>query len=110
MPCQNCIARGELATSCTYAEKTDKRNGVSNPRSEAEVMRQRLNRLENSILSIMSEKGSTGRSNSNTVASPSPNPSNGGSEGRHSDASQPVGSHAVSLDTRSTHVGWPSSF
>jgi len=48
--------RGESnAATCTYAEKSDKKgSGQSNPRSDAEEMRKRLNRLESSILSMMS--------------------------------------------------------
>ncbi|KAL2071563.1 hypothetical protein VTL71DRAFT_12798 [Oculimacula yallundae] len=55
-PCQNCVARGESnAASCAYAEKSDKKiAGQSNPRSDSEEMRKRLNRLETSILSMMS--------------------------------------------------------
>lgn len=105
-PCQNCVVRGESTSSCSYAERAEKKNGLSNSRSEAEVMRQRLNRLENSILSIMSEKSSRERSLSN-APSTSPHPSQG-SEERHSDTSQHAGTHSISLDTRSTHVWLPA--
>src|SRR4051812_4280259 len=56
-PCQNCVVRGEsTSTSCTYAEKVDgKQLTKSYPRSDAEDMRKKINRLENSILSLMSD-------------------------------------------------------
>lgn len=54
-PCQNCVVRGDAtAAACTYAEKIEKETGPINPRDDAEDMRKRLNRLENSILSIIS--------------------------------------------------------
>ncbi|KAH7351102.1 hypothetical protein BKA65DRAFT_252229 [Rhexocercosporidium sp. MPI-PUGE-AT-0058] len=77
-PCQNCVVRGESnAASCTYAEKPDKKTpGHSDPRSDAEEMRKRLNRLEDSILSMMSSdtvKGdgpASDEANGDTVAGP----------------------------------------
>lgn len=107
-PCQNCVARGESTTSCTYTDKSEKKNGHTNPRSDSDLMRQRLSRLENSILSMISEKDSRERSGSQ-AASTSPRPSPG-SEDRHSEGSQHAGTHSVSLDTRSTHVRTSNDF
>jgi hypothetical protein len=49
--------RGEsTAAACSYAEKVDgKHSTKANPRSDAEDMRKRINRLENSILAMMSD-------------------------------------------------------
>jgi hypothetical protein len=44
-----------VAAACTYAQKADgKSSKQSNPRVNAEAMRQRINRLESSILSMIS--------------------------------------------------------
>jgi hypothetical protein len=55
--------RGEgTSGSCSYAEKVEGKNPTRlNPRSDAEDMRKRINRLENSILSMMSKDGTTAK-------------------------------------------------
>lgn len=85
-PCQNCIVRGESNTAtCTYAEKPEKKiPGHSDPRSDAEEMRKRLNRLESSILSMMS---------SDTGGGPASDEANGDTV---------AGPQRISVDTRST--------
>ncbi|KAF4631297.1 hypothetical protein G7Y89_g6826 [Cudoniella acicularis] len=96
-PCQNCIVRGEVnAASCTYAEKVEKKgSGPVNPRSDAEDMRKRLNRLESSILSMMETNSSQ------SSESPAANSSSSGSQ-MESCPSQ-TGGQKISVDTRSTH-------
>ncbi|KAE9375537.1 hypothetical protein N431DRAFT_332569 [Stipitochalara longipes BDJ] len=97
-PCQNCIVRGESnAASCTYAEKAEKKNPTkANPRSDAENMRKRLNRLENSILSIISsdEKNASQSKQSKPYL-----------ESGESMFENPIqaGGQRISRDTRSTH-------
>jgi hypothetical protein len=94
-PCQNCVVRGETdATSCTYAEKIQKKNaGPLNHRSDAETMRKRINRLESSILSMIDPKTSA----SENSLSPASNVTS-------STASQSqAGGQKISRDTRSTH-------
>lgn len=94
-PCQNCIVRGETtAASCTYAEKAEKKQHGQNLRSD-EDMRKRLNRLENSILSMMSND--TERGDNHTSSTNSLSPEN--LVDRHS----PTGAQVISKDTRSTH-------
>lgn len=92
-PCQNCVVRGETtASSCTYAEKAEKKPGQLNPRSD-EDMRKRLNRLENSILTMMSK---------DTQHGDNPTGSTNGSS--HEDlVALPTGGQRISKDTRSTH-------
>jgi len=73
-----------------YAEKVDKkRSGQRNPRSDAEDMRKRLHRLENSILSMMPSDTDKKESSDNE------------SQAKVGDA--PVGGQKISSDTRSTH-------
>jgi hypothetical protein len=97
-PCQNCIVRGESnAASCSYAEKAEKKYPTkSNPRSDAEDMRKRLNRLENSILSMMSsdEKTTSPRKHSELLPK----------SGVHTiENPNQAGGQKISADTRSTH-------
>lgn len=97
-PCQNCIVRGEAtASSCTYAEKAEKKSGHANPRSDAEDMRKRLNRLESSILSMISSDAER-RGN---PAQPA-NVANQESLNNIPSPSQ-TGGQRISADTRSTH-------
>lgn len=88
--------RGETnAASCTYAEKVEKKHsGQSNPRSDAEDMRKRLNRLENSILSMMSDDTNKkqGSESSDSHVTNGDNP-----------APDLAGGQRISYDTRSTH-------
>lgn len=92
-PCQNCIVRGEaIAASCTYAEKAEKKHGQFNIRSD-EDMRKRLNRLENSILSMMSNESD--RTGSQTDSTSDQGPENM--------VEGPSQSQRISADTRSTH-------
>jgi hypothetical protein len=97
-PCQNCIVRGESnAASCTYAEKVEKKNPAkSNPRSDAEDMRKRLNRLENSILSMMSSDEKTSNLENNNEL----NLENGNGT---TETFNQAGGQRISADTRSTH-------
>ncbi|KAH8687675.1 hypothetical protein BGZ60DRAFT_362754 [Tricladium varicosporioides] len=96
-PCQNCVVRGEVnAASCTYAEKVGKKNPAQNPRSDAEDMRKRLNRLENSILSMM-ETTENPYSNSPATTTTSGSSQIDESSAPHS------GGQKMSSDTRSTH-------
>jgi hypothetical protein len=96
-PCQNCIVRGESnAASCTYAEKVEKGNPTqSNPRSD-EDMRKRLNRLENSILSMMSSTERNGRQTEPSEL----HLANGDNINEGPDQ---AGGQRISVDTRSTH-------
>ncbi|KAG9229565.1 hypothetical protein BJ875DRAFT_187291 [Amylocarpus encephaloides] len=92
-PCQNCLVRGEAnAASCTYAEKVEKKgSGRQNPRSDAEDMRKRLNRLENSILSMIDTK------------SPRRGASPDSQEAEVDVVPKQAGGQLISADTRSTH-------
>jgi len=91
-PCQNCVVRGESNTAaCTYAQKSDGKS-KSNPRSDPETMRKRINRLESSILSIMNGDTSINQAN---MAKNDLN-----HQKRMSDT--PV-IYSLSLDSRSTH-------
>ncbi|CZS92262.1 uncharacterized protein RCO7_00770 [Rhynchosporium graminicola] len=87
-PCQNCVARGDSnAASCAYAEKTDKKiPGQLDPQSDLKEMRKRLNRLESSILSIMSSDAGKIRDRASEV--------------RNEDML--AGPQRISVDTRST--------
>lgn len=97
-PCQNCIVRGESnAASCTYAEKVERKNPAkSNPRSDAEDMRKRLNRLESSILSMIS----TGEKPSNLKTN---NEMNLEEVNNTTEPLDQAGGQRISVDTRSTH-------
>jgi hypothetical protein len=68
----------------------------SNPRSDAEDMRKRLNRLENSILSMME----TNSNRSDTPASSTTSHVTNVDAGQSSDQ---AGGQKMSADTRSTH-------
>jgi Fungal Zn(2)-Cys(6) binuclear cluster domain len=97
-PCQNCIVRGESnAASCTYAEKVEKKNSAkSNPRSDAEDMRKRLNRLEKSILSMMSSDEKSGNQSKESELP--------GENGKSTiESPNQAGGQRICLDTRSTH-------
>jgi hypothetical protein len=93
------VVRGEAnAASCTYAEKAEKKpHGQSNPRSDAEDMRKRLNRLESSILSMMSKDEAK---KPTQLGSPESHVTN---EDSTSETSEKRGGQSVALDTRSTH-------
>ncbi|KUJ18078.1 uncharacterized protein LY89DRAFT_781173 [Mollisia scopiformis] len=94
-PCQNCIVRGDAtAASCTYAEKAEKKYGQAGIRSD-EDMRKRLNRLENSILTMISNDAEHRGSQTDSANHPSPANSTG-SPGH-------TGAQRISSDTRSTH-------
>jgi hypothetical protein len=100
--------RGDaIAASCTYAEKSEGRVSKSNPRSDAEDMRKRINRLESSIRQMMS---SAGVGEKPTVGMPSPQLSNSPTHSTHSthstEAPDGTGGQKMSVDTRSTH--WDS--
>ena len=97
-PCQNCIVRGESnAASCTYAEKVERKNPAkSNPRSDAEDMRKRLNRLESSILSMMSSDEKTSSLKTN-------NELNLEDVNITIEPLDQAGGQRISIDTRSTH-------
>ncbi|TGO54176.1 hypothetical protein BCON_0111g00190 [Botryotinia convoluta] len=96
-PCQNCVVRGDIAiTTCSYAEKNDARlPGLSNLQPEQEDMRARINRLENSILSVISKE----KKNNIPPLSPSLGENNDDHVGQ-------AGGQKSSVDTRSTH--WDS--
>lgn len=94
--------RGESnAASCVYIEKVDNRHSTkSNPRSDAEDMRKRINRLENSILSIMSADGTTPKFHEEPAVHVT--------DGTHiqeeeDDTSGHVRRQEMTLDSRSTH-------
>jgi hypothetical protein len=93
-PCQNCIVRGEgTASSCTYAEKAEKKvTTQSNPRSDAEDMRKRLNRLESSIISMLADKKEPAETINFNKAIPTV-----------IEAPEQAGGQKMSHDTRSTH-------
>jgi hypothetical protein len=97
-PCQNCIVRGESnAASCTYAEKVERKNAAkSNPRSDAEDMRKRLNRLESSILSMMSRDEKTSNFKTNKEL-------NLEDVNNTTEPHDQAGGQRMSVDTRSTH-------
>jgi hypothetical protein len=87
-PCQNCVVRGETDTSsCTYAEKVPKKNVSTTRRSETETMRKRINRLENSILSMIEPREE----------------SEGSPGGEVCGIARQAGGQKISVDTRSTH-------
>jgi hypothetical protein len=97
-PCQNCIVRGEgTPNSCTYAEKAEGRNGKSNPRADAEDMRKRINRLESSILSMMSSDSREGPPLHNITSHVTNSPHIQG------ELLEPDEEHVTSVDSRSTH-------
>lgn len=81
------------AASCAYAEKVEKKLATqSNPRSDAEDMRKRLNRLESSILTMLSEKNKpTEPEIPNTETS------------TRIEVPDQAGGQKISHDTRSTH-------
>jgi hypothetical protein len=98
-PCQNCIVRGEnVAAACTYAEKAEAKNSARfNPRSDAEDMRKHINRLESSILSMISKE---------EEKQPQQLPSHDVhvNHATHAnEGSSQAGGQKMSLDTRSTH-------
>jgi hypothetical protein len=68
----------------------------SNPRSDAEDMRKRLNRLENSILSMM-------ETNSNRSDTPSSSTTSHVTNVDATASSDQAGGQKISADTRSTH-------
>lgn len=96
-PCQNCIVRGDVAiTTCSYADKNDGRvQSSSTSKPDQEDMRARINRLENSILSMISKE------KRNTIPSLSPSV-----EEDNDDHVGQAGGQKPSVDTRSTH--WDS--
>jgi hypothetical protein len=98
-PCQNCIVRGEgNAASCTYAEKAEKKShALSNPRSDAEDMRKRLNRLETSIISMMSSDNERTGSQTKSSALHVIN------DNSIDESPNQAGGQRMSLDIRSTH-------
>jgi hypothetical protein len=91
--------RGETTSaSCIYAEKVEgKHSARSNPRSDAEDMRKRINRLENSILSIMSSD----RSKMTLPEKPVQHVMSEGIPDEDEDSMQP--GQNISVDSRSTH-------
>lgn len=95
-PCQNCIVRGESnAASCVYVEKVDgKHSSKSNPRSDAEDMRKRINRLEKSILSMMSNDGTQLKQPKHVID---------GLQMDEDDTSDEIGGQELTLDSRSTN-------
>ena len=98
-PCQNCIVRGDaIAAACSYAEKADGKVSKSSPRSDAEDMRKRINRLESSIRQMMS---STGNGEKAKNGMPSPVLSNTSTQSTETPDS--TGGQRLSVDTRSTH-------
>lgn len=99
-PCQNCIVRGESnAISCTYADKAGgKHLAKLNPRSNPEDMRQRIDRLEKSILSVISTDAS------NVINKPgSPAAHVTDDEQTDEDDNPHEVGQKISVDTRSTH-------
>jgi hypothetical protein len=102
-PCQNCLVRGESnAASCTYAEKSEGKHLTKlNQRSNAEDMRKRIDRLEKSILSVIStEPGSVPV---NRYGSGSPPGHVTDDDQTDEDEAPQQGGQKISLDTRSTH-------
>jgi hypothetical protein len=77
-------------------EKVDKSSSQSNPRSDAEDMRKRLNRLENSILSMMDANG-------NRSETPTSSASHVTSAENTSEGPDQAGGQKMSVDSRSTH-------
>lgn len=98
------MVRGESnAASCTYAEKVDKKSShQSNPRSDAEDMRKRLNCLENSILSMMESK----ESRSETPAPSVSHMTSVANVDNTNECPDRAGGQTMSTDSRSTH--WDS--
>ncbi|THV45841.1 hypothetical protein BGAL_0445g00040 [Botrytis galanthina] len=95
-PCQNCVVRGDIAiTTCSYAEKNDARLPGSTLQPEQEDMRARIDRLENSILSVISKE----KKNNFHPLSPSLGENDDDHVGQ-------AGGQKSSVDTRSTH--WDS--
>lgn len=95
-PCQNCVVRGDIAiTTCSYAEKNDARLLGSTLQPEQEDMRARIDRLENSILSVISKEK---KNNFHPLS-----PSLGANDDDHVGQ---AGGQKSSVDTRSTH--WDS--
>jgi hypothetical protein len=91
--------RGDAtAASCTYAEKTEGRVSKSNPRSDAEDMRKRINRLESSIRQMIANTGDGVKSKDGMS---SPVLSN--SSSHPTESSDGTGGQKLSNDTRSTH-------
>lgn len=73
----------------------------SNPRSDAEDMRKRINRLESSIRQMMSSTGSGEKAKDGT---PSPVLSNSSTQSAQStEIPDGTGGQKLSADTRSTH-------
>lgn len=94
-PCQNCIVRGDTtAASCTYAEKAEKKHNQLHPRSD-EDMRKRLNRLESSILSMISNDAESRAKQTESV--------NSSSHESVVESPGQTGGQRISADTRSTH-------
>lgn len=97
-PCQNCVVRGEsTANSCTYAEKAEGKVSRLNSELKAEYMRNRINRLENSILSMISSDSRDKLSQSTTAHIPILSPQ---VESENNDQDDPL---TTSVDSRSTH-------
>ena len=71
-----------------------------NPRSDAEDMRKRIDRLEKSILSVISSEG--GNVPLNRPASPAPHMTEDEQTDEDENSHQ-VGGQKISVDTRSTH-------
>lgn len=91
--------RGDaIAAACSYAEKADGKASKSNPRSDAEDMRKRINRLESSIRQMMS---STENGEKAKDGMPSPVLSN--SSTQSTETPDGTGGQKLSTDTRSTH-------
>jgi hypothetical protein len=88
--------RGESnAASCVYVEKVDgKQSSKSNPRSDAEDMRKRINRLEKSILSMMSNDGTQVKQ---------PKYVTDGFQVNEDDSSDEIGGQELTLDSRGTN-------
>ena len=86
-----------VAATCSYAEKAEGKVSKANPRSDAEEMRKRINRLESSIRQMMEEKVQNGMS--------SPVASNASSYHTSDtiETSDGTGGQKMSVDTRSTH-------
>ncbi|KAM3085827.1 hypothetical protein ACMFMG_002885 [Clarireedia jacksonii] len=96
-PCQNCIVRGDVAiASCSYAEKADGRSSTaSNSKSNSDDMRARISRLENSIMSMISD--------SKSGHIPDPSGSVFSATNLEENGINQAGGQRISVDTRSTH-------
>lgn len=82
MPCENCVKRGD-GPSCTYAQATGRKKNQSNQPSPTTPgdMQNRIDRLENLVLSLMTN-GSQSSGPADAVAAVSA----GGSSDSHQDA------------------------